>query len=73
MRWRNEMSRNRSIPKVRQQVFVDDDDDAVIIKPEKCVRLGWDAAFKEMQESKDDENLIDDEIVTEWENEEWEW
>ncbi len=44
----------------------------LIIKPIKSSRLNWDAAFKRMAENKDDE-LLDSDSVTQWDESEWEW
>ena len=44
----------------------------LIIKPIKSSRLNWDAAFKKMAENKDDE-LLDSDSGTEWDEKEWEW
>ena len=42
------------------------------LKPVKPPRQGWDKAFKEMHERRDDELLIDD-ILDDDFFEEWEW
>ncbi len=44
----------------------------LIIKPIKSSRSNWDAAFKRMAENKNDE-LLDADSVTEWDESEWEW
>ncbi len=44
----------------------------LIIKPIKSSRSNWDAAFKRMAENKDDE-LLDSNSGTEWDESEWEW
>jgi len=36
------------------------EEECLILKPIKKVRLGWDKAFKEMADNGDDELLIDD-------------
>lgn len=36
-------------------------------------REGWEEAFKQMAENKDDGLLIDDTIENEWDKSEWMW
>jgi antitoxin MazE len=44
----------------------------IIIKPAKIAREGWDSAFRKMAEKSYDV-LLDSEIPTNWDNDEWEW
>ncbi len=45
---------------------------SIIIRPAKKSRDGWAEAFSQMADSADD-NLLDEPIVTQWDEEEWEW
>jgi len=55
---------------IKDQVELELERDQIIIKPKKEPRKGWDKAFKEMHENKDDENLMpdifEDENLDEW-------
>ncbi len=47
----------------------------IIIRPKRCVREGWENAFRTMAE-KDDDQLLDTDYLTNqssWDEEEWEW
>ena len=47
----------------------------IIIRPKRCIREGWDLAFRSMAE-KDDDQLLDKDYLTNqssWDQEEWEW
>ncbi len=44
---------------------------SLVLSPHK-VRVGWSESFQEMAANGDDELLIDDTILTEY-DEEWEW
>ncbi len=58
---------------ITDEVELEPRDDALIIKPVKTARKGWDTAFREMHHNEDDIELIDDDVQTEWEKSEWEW
>jgi antitoxin MazE len=45
---------------------------SIIISPVKAVRSGWQEAFNKMHANNDDV-LIDENIRSSWDNEEWEW
>jgi len=55
---------------IKDQVELELERDQIIIKPKNEPRKGWDKAFKEMHENKDDENLMpdifEDETFDEW-------
>jgi len=55
---------------IKDQVELELEKDQIIIKPKKESRKGWEKAFKEMHENKDDENLMPDffenENLDEW-------
>ena len=55
---------------IKDQVELELEKDQIIIKPKKEPRKGWEKAFKEMHENKDDENLMpdvfEDETFDEW-------
>jgi antitoxin MazE len=46
--------------------------DKLIIQSAKFPRQGWEAEFKTMAKRKDD-LLLDEETLTRWDEEEWEW
>jgi antitoxin MazE len=46
--------------------------DGILIRPAKRIRDGWDAEFKLMSESDDDE-LIDDDLHTAFDRKKWQW
>jgi antitoxin MazE len=48
-------------------------DDQIVIKPSTTPRQGWAEQFQEMARQGDDSLLIDDEAISNWEEEEWEW
>ena len=48
------------------------EDGAIIIRPLKQVRAGWEASFAAMNAAGDD-NLLDNETTTTWDEEEWQW
>jgi antitoxin MazE len=50
------------------------DRDRIVIRPARRPRDVWDEAFRAMA-SRDDDALLDDELLspTEWDREEWEW
>jgi antitoxin MazE len=45
---------------------------SLIIRSAKRSRVGWDKAFSEMSEQGDDD-LLDKELIAEWNRTEWEW
>ena len=55
---------------IKDQVELELERDQIIIKPKKEPRKGWEKAFKEMHENKDDETLLpdvfEDENLDEW-------
>lgn len=55
---------------IKDQVKLELGKNQIIIKPKKEPREGWEKAFKEMHENKDDENLMpdvfEDENLDEW-------
>lgn len=54
----------------KSTVEIEINNGAIIIKPEP--RQGWAEAAKQMHVSKDDDLLLDD-LSTDFENEEWTW
>lgn len=46
--------------------------DAIVIRSARAVREGWGAAFRRMAEAGDDE-LLEELTESEWDREEWEW
>ena len=46
--------------------------ESLVISPIRKVREGWEDSFKRMSDRGDD-NLLDSESLTEWDEEEWEW
>jgi len=57
-----------------EEVEISVQNNALVIKSLKSSRKNWDAAFKRMAASGDDQ-LLDSEtfIQTEWDESEWEW
>ena len=55
---------------IKDQVELELETDQIIIKPKKEPRKGWEKAFKEMHENRDDERLMpdifEDESFDEW-------
>ena len=47
-------------------------DRSLVITPVTRARQGWAEAFQEMSEQGDDV-LLDNDIATSWEDEDWEW
>jgi antitoxin MazE len=45
---------------------------SIIIRPLRKIREGWSKSFAEMAATGDDK-LIDNETVTEWDKQEWQW
>ena len=45
---------------------------AIIITPLKSPRAGWEESFKNMYLHQDDE-LLDEDTLTDWDNDEWDW
>jgi antitoxin MazE len=48
------------------------EDDRLIVQAAQPARQGWEAAFNQMGESGDDE-LLDAEVRTAFDDQEWEW
>ena len=48
-------------------------DDQIVIKPSKTPRQGWAEQFQEMARQGDDNLLIDELGMTDWDEEEWGW
>jgi antitoxin MazE len=46
--------------------------DAVVVRPARKPREGWAEAFNAMAETGEDQ-LLDPEIPTDWDETEWEW
>ena len=55
---------------IKDRVELELEKDQIIIKPKNEPRKGWEKAFKEMHENKDDETLLpdvfEDENLDEW-------
>jgi len=47
-------------------------DHGIVISPIREVREGWDEAFK-MMHSEGDDQLLDSETASKWDDEQWEW
>ena len=74
-------SRGVRIPKalldqcrLKDEVELEPQEDGLLIRPVARPRAGWDSAFQEMAERRDD-TLLDREAhrPTEWDKTEWEW
>lgn len=57
-----------------EEVELEVQSEQIIIRPAYEARYGWEAAFKDMAERRDDE-LLDEErgSTTDWDEEAWEW
>ena len=73
-------SRGIRIPKVildqyhiNDEVELETKEDYVIIKPSHVAREGWEKEFLKMHENQDDVLLIDDSMVNDFDEEDWEW
>jgi antitoxin MazE len=56
------------------EVEISVQDDALVIRPARKPRAGWDAAFEEMARRGDDALLYDvPPSLSRWDEEEWEW
>ena len=55
------------------QVDLQVDGDALVIKPARKVREGWEESFKAMAENGDDESVFADEIANDFDDKEWTW
>jgi len=58
---------------IRDDVEIEVENNQIIIRPVTHAREGWDAAFKMMGETGDDESIIDENISHAWDEEEWHW
>jgi antitoxin MazE len=72
-------SRGIRIPKVwiehlglKEEVVMTVEPDKLVIRPAQCARENWEERFRAMAEQHDDA-LLDEEITTNWDGEEWEW
>lgn len=45
---------------------------SIVIRPVKHVRSDWEASFEAMA-SHDDDKLLDEKVLTDWDEQEWEW
>ena len=73
-------SRGIRIPKVildqyhiNDEVELETKEDCVIIKSSHIAREGWEKSFKKMHENREDVLMIDDSMINEFDEEEWEW
>lgn len=48
------------------------EDGAIVIRPRTPVRAGWEESFAAMNAAGDDQ-LLDVETTTEWDDDEWQW
>lgn len=55
-----------------EEVDLEVRDGQIILRPLAQPRQGWETAFQHMAEQEDDA-LLDSEISTVWEAEEWQW
>ncbi len=73
-------SRGIRIPKVildqyhiNDKVELETKEDCVIIKSSHIAREGWEKEFLKMHESQDDVLMIDDSMINDFDEEDWEW
>ena len=72
-------SRGIRIPKVwleqlqlGEEVELSIQQDELLVRRARVTREGWREAFRRMAERQDD-RLVDRAVVTQWDEEEWEW
>lgn len=59
---------------ITDDVEIEVEKDQIIIRPVKNVRGGWDDAFRNMAERRDDEPLIHEmDLSNPWDEQEWKW
>lgn len=58
---------------IKDDVEIEVEKNQIIIRPATNVREGWNAAFKTMGEKGDDEPIIQEDVSTRWDEEEWQW
>ena len=60
---------------LRDEVELEVQNHNLIIKPTRCVREGWDVAFRAMAEKSDDQLLDKDYLTNQssWDENEWDW
>ena len=57
---------------IEDEVDLEVKNGSIIIHPAKKSRDGWAEAFSQMADSSDD-TLLDEPIVNQWDEQEWEW
>jgi antitoxin MazE len=57
---------------INSEVEIEVQGNHLIIRPVEQIRKGWEKAFIEMAENRDD-ILLDDINTTEWDENEWQW
>ena len=55
-----------------REVEIEVEGDRLIVRAAPKIRVGWDEAFAAMAQRQDD-ILLDDFIITNWDQNEWEW
>ena len=58
---------------IMEDVEIIVDGNQIVIRPLQNAREGWDDSFKEMTKNADDELLINDRIVNDWDDDRWQW
>lgn len=60
--------------RLEREVWLEPATEGLVVRPVRQTRAGWETAFQEMAEQRDD-GLLDQEtlVATEWEEDEWEW
>ena len=74
-------SRGVRIPKplleqagIENEVEIEADGNALVLRSvKKAPRQGWGQAFEQMAEHGDDQLLDAERMITQWEQDEWEW
>lgn len=61
-----------AMSQIEDEVDLEVKNGSIIIRPVKKPREGWEEAFKQMANSEDDD-LLDQAIVNQWDQQEWEW
>ena len=59
--------------KLTDAIELEVQDDQLIVRPSKAVRVDWATQFQQMAEQGDDQLLDPENVTTQWEETEWHW
>ncbi len=57
---------------IEDEVELEVEDDRLVLRPARSPRFGWNEAFAEMSRRRDD-SLLDAELTSSWDENEWRW